>query len=465
MEGMIPMNGQHDNLIDRFDGRALLDFYRDPVNRQVSAKTEDELELEELLAFENYRDLVKLLQQNLTEEQGLIAAELRNIEERASARSAAAAAVGIQAGQTAGPAPSAAPAGQGEFSAVGFSYGEPTKSSHTGGNGPMEDLGEEGSSDSESGSEDEEQDADKAGDLLAANLGITHFSVMLRRADKQEQEDVLGQAKRPKRLFSRKKAAQRAKRMAGQGLGTWGVTAPLAPAASSGQRPPTHSRLSRRDSPTYDYHSRKRSRSRSSSRSSSRSPRRRSRDASKPQFISEFSVKASKRDADSWRSLPSASSSDRAETKRADIMEALPSKADPAVAGGPVSLPSQAAVLHGVRASDYYSRSSSARRDRHRDREPDRYQSEKSKPVVAPQVPSKAETPKERLKRLMAAQINKQVAKDSVKSAQKIAHEEKERKARIQIERMHYDGGRRSPSPDRYRGRSRSPHRSDRRHG
>lgn len=34
---------------------------------------------------------------------------------------------------------------------------------------------------------------------------------------------------------------------------------------------------------------------------------------------------------------------------RADIMEALPSKADPAVAGGPVSLPSQAAVLHGIR--------------------------------------------------------------------------------------------------------------------
>lgn len=48
MEGMIPMNGQHDNLIDRFDGRALLDFYRDPVNRQVKAKTEDELELEEV---------------------------------------------------------------------------------------------------------------------------------------------------------------------------------------------------------------------------------------------------------------------------------------------------------------------------------------------------------------------------------------------------------------------------------
>lgn len=51
----------------------------------------------------------------------------------------------------------------------------------------------------------------------------------------------------------------------------------------------------------------------------------------------------------------------------------------------------------------------------------------------------------------MAAQINKQVAKDSVKTAQRIAHEEKERKARVQIERMHYDGSRRSPSPPRYR--------------
>ncbi len=49
MEGMIPMNGQQDNLIDRFDGRALLDFYREPViNRQAKSKTEHELELEEV---------------------------------------------------------------------------------------------------------------------------------------------------------------------------------------------------------------------------------------------------------------------------------------------------------------------------------------------------------------------------------------------------------------------------------
>lgn len=150
-------------------------------------------------------------------------------------------------------------------------------------------------------------------------------------------------------------------------------------------------------------------------------------------------------------------------TCRADIMEALPSKADPAIAGGPVSLPSQAAVLHGVRASDYYSRSGSSR-ERYREREPDRHHSDKAKPAPVAQISNKTETPKERLKRLMAAQINKQVAKDSVKSAQKIAHEEKERKARIQIERMHYDAGRRSASPDMYRSRSRSPARHDRRH-
>lgn len=146
-------------------------------------------------------------------------------------------------------------------------------------------------------------------------------------------------------------------------------------------------------------------------------------------------------------------------TCRADIMEALPSKADPAVAGGPVSLPSQAAVLHGVRASDYHSRSTYGDRERKRDRDSERHHSDKPKAAPVVQIPNKTETPKERLKRMMAAQINKQVAKDSVKSAQKIAHEEKERKARVQIERMQYTGGRRSrsPSPERYRSRSRSP--------
>ena len=144
----------------------------------------------------------------------------------------------------------------------------------------------------------------------------------------------------------------------------------------------------------------------------------------------------------------------------------------------------------GCRASDYHSRSTYGDRERKRDRDSERHHSDKPKAapvaqvlihlillavsntavctgILAPQnkyiataamyasftlqIPNKTETPKERLKRMMAAQINKQVAKDSVKSAQKIAHEEKERKARVQIERMQYTGGRRSPSPERYR--------------
>jgi hypothetical protein len=49
MEGLIPWNGQQDNLIDRFDGRALLDFYREPDARLKSRpRTTDELKLEEV---------------------------------------------------------------------------------------------------------------------------------------------------------------------------------------------------------------------------------------------------------------------------------------------------------------------------------------------------------------------------------------------------------------------------------
>ena len=47
MEGLVPWNGNHDNMIDRFDGRALLDFYKDPLPRRQK-KTEDELQLEEV---------------------------------------------------------------------------------------------------------------------------------------------------------------------------------------------------------------------------------------------------------------------------------------------------------------------------------------------------------------------------------------------------------------------------------
>lgn len=47
--------------IDRFDGRALLDFIRDTSSRRIRAseKSEEEQELEEFVNFERYRDLIK----------------------------------------------------------------------------------------------------------------------------------------------------------------------------------------------------------------------------------------------------------------------------------------------------------------------------------------------------------------------------------------------------------------------
>lgn len=60
-QGLIPWNGKQDILIDRFDGRALLDFIRDSDSRRfrVQEKTEEEEELEEFVNFERYRDLIK----------------------------------------------------------------------------------------------------------------------------------------------------------------------------------------------------------------------------------------------------------------------------------------------------------------------------------------------------------------------------------------------------------------------
>ena len=58
---MIPWNGDDDNMIDRFDGRAILDFYIEPsTTKQNQQKSSKELEFEQLLLFESYRDLVTL---------------------------------------------------------------------------------------------------------------------------------------------------------------------------------------------------------------------------------------------------------------------------------------------------------------------------------------------------------------------------------------------------------------------
>ena len=61
--------------------------------------------LAQLVAFESYRDLVRLLQKGLEDAAGIRAAEEENIELRAQARTDAAAAAGVPVSNTR-PAPS-----------------------------------------------------------------------------------------------------------------------------------------------------------------------------------------------------------------------------------------------------------------------------------------------------------------------------------------------------------------------
>lgn len=72
-QGLIPWNGKEGNLIDRFDGRALLDFIRENNGRShgPKEKSEEEEELEELVNFERYRDLIKHRRRGLNDEEGL----------------------------------------------------------------------------------------------------------------------------------------------------------------------------------------------------------------------------------------------------------------------------------------------------------------------------------------------------------------------------------------------------------
>ncbi|GAY52393.1 hypothetical protein CUMW_141400, partial [Citrus unshiu] len=71
-QGLIPWNGKQDVLIDRFDGRALLDFIREPTKHlHAQKKSEEEEELEEFVNFERYRDLIKHRRRGFTDEEGL----------------------------------------------------------------------------------------------------------------------------------------------------------------------------------------------------------------------------------------------------------------------------------------------------------------------------------------------------------------------------------------------------------
>eukprot|EP00798_Chlamydomonas_sp_ICE-L_P001559 gene1559-32941_t len=152
-DGLIPWNGDQDNLIDRFDGRALLDFLVDKdQQRPGRPETETEVKLKKvgwekrgrgkgrrgdgraLLDFlvdkdrqrlgkpetetevklkKSFRDLVRLEAMGLNEAKGLAFASSENISIRAAARTAATAAYAVASGRVQQPSSSAAVAAAG----------------------------------------------------------------------------------------------------------------------------------------------------------------------------------------------------------------------------------------------------------------------------------------------------------------------------------------------------------------
>eukprot|EP00898_Chlorokybus_atmophyticus_P004573 jgi/Chlat1/5116/Chrsp33S05118 len=169
---LIPWNGKEDTKIDRFDGRALLDFIReyDRKLRPPRQKTEEEEELEENLNFERYRDLVRYKAKGFSDQQGL--ADVDNIlEERAAAiadRSASRA-------ETQKPA--AAP---GQYSSVGFSYDS----------GPPASSDSSDESEASSVESDQEDKLDHAGQ----EYNIERFSSFIRKERREKAAEAARKA-------------------------------------------------------------------------------------------------------------------------------------------------------------------------------------------------------------------------------------------------------------------------------
>ncbi|KAL6762370.1 alternative splicing regulator-domain-containing protein [Haematococcus lacustris] len=216
-EGLIPWNDDPENLIDRFDARSLLDFYRDPIATSVvRPKTSQEEKLHELVLFESYRDLIRLTARGLGEEAGLQAAHEENLEARTQARVIATAAFRVQSHQA---APADAP-GLGMYSQVGFQYGaSEAAGTAAGSSSSEEDEGDEGEDAAPGSAEEVQAEAEEERvDVLAERFGVRDFSYRLHRALEAEGEEEAALRRRPRKRSGRKAARERARRMAGQGL-------------------------------------------------------------------------------------------------------------------------------------------------------------------------------------------------------------------------------------------------------
>ncbi|KAL8151857.1 hypothetical protein V2J09_021665 [Rumex salicifolius] len=382
-QGMIPWNGKEDVMIDRFDGRALLDFIREPDGRRarMQEKTEEEEELEEFVNFERYRDLIK---HRLKDENGL-----QHVNQEMEAK--AALPFSFERSQQSQPS-----AIKGSYSQVGFSYDGDAKEESRFSEGDDDEDDEEDDYDEEFNSEDSN---DEGMEVIAKDFGVKRYGWLV-YMDKKAKEEARRQKEVIKGDPSVRKLSRKERRKASQVE----REKERESARVVGSRGLHHDpyRESRR-SPTYDAYPRsRRSRSRSYSPYSRRHARGRSDDhrsklkAPKIEYITEFGGSPDrdgpKLEGPSPPSSPQFDASNRPSS--GSILEAL--HVDPA-SGVTLEKEKNMKILKPVSS-------------------PSPAMTKLSKGAAggpAKLSGEKKETPQERLKRIMSKQLNKQIKKDA----------------------------------------------------
>ncbi|KAI9165980.1 hypothetical protein LWI28_024051 [Acer negundo] len=448
-QGLIPWNGKQDVMIDRFDGRALLDFIREPGSRRfhTQEKSEEEEELEEFVNFERYRDLIKHQRRGFDDEVGL-----QHVNQEMEAK--AAAPFALDRSQ-----PPQPPAIKGSYSQVGFSYD---------GNGNEEARFSDDDDDEEEDDEDEEDDFnsddsnDEGMDVIAKEFGVKRFGWLVymdkkaKEEEKRQKEAIKGDpAIRKLSRKERRKASQIERERERETSRITGTRV----LHNDPYREP-------RRSPTYEAYPRsRRSRSRSYSPSYSRRHGRggysdevhRSKPRTpKIEYITEFGGSGD-RDAPKLEGFSPPTSPSQADPlnrpSSGRILEAL--HVDPASGVSLDKEKSNKSLKPAVSTSSALAKLTKSNTS--------------GTPLKQPQG-EKKETPQERLKRIMSKQLNKQIKKDTAAEIAKKREQERQRQEKLaetsRLSRRRRSRSRslsrscsRSPTR-RYRRRSRSPSRS-----
>ncbi|XP_008805278.1 CLK4-associating serine/arginine rich protein isoform X4 [Phoenix dactylifera] len=447
-QGLIPWNGKQDILIDRFDGRALLDFIRDSSSRpfRVQEKTEEEEELEEFVNFERYRDLIKHRRRGFTDEEGL-----QHVHQELEAKTAVPFALER-------PHSLQAPASKGSYSQVGFSYkGDGNEESHHL-DSDDEDEDDEDDDDEKDFSSDDSND--EGMEKIAKEFGVKRYNWLVYMDKKAKEEE-----KRQKEVIKGDPAIRKLSRKERRKASQMEREREREAARSIGRAPHHDPYREPRRSPTYEAYPRSRmSRSRSQSYSPSHSRRHdRSSHAdnghrSKPkppkiEYITEFGG-STDMDDQKVEGISPPSSPLQADllnrSSGSQILEAL--HVDPASA---LSLEREKSTRMS-KPSVSTSSSAIAKLSKTATGGP-----------LKTQLGEKKETPQERLKRIMSKQLNKQIRKDTAAEMAKKREQERQRQEKLaetsRISRYRYRSRSRSRScspPRRQHGRSCSRSRS-----